>query len=151
MSLSPEEKQRIYEEEKERDEAKQQIERDKYKKGCLGCLGLIVVIAMIVGIMPAVGGGSSDSSDKIDAWVMAQHFVEQQLKAPGTADYGGVWDGDYQSSDDVVTELGDDKFRVSAWVDAENSFGAKIRTYFVCELEYVGDDNWRCTKLDLLE
>ncbi len=151
MELSPEEKQRIYEEEKERDEAKQRIDREKQKKGCLGCLSVFLVLVIIVSVITAVGGSSSNSPDKVEAWVMAQNFVEKQLKSPGTADYGGVWDGDYQSSDDVVTELGDDKFRVSAWVDAENSFGAKIRTYFVCELEYVGDDNWRCTKLDLLE
>jgi len=152
MSLSPEEKHKIYEEEKEREEAKQHIQREKQKKGCLGCFAVVVVIAIVIGIVSATGGGNSaDSPDKIEAWVMTQQFVKDQLKAPATADYGSVWGGDYQDPDEVVTALGNDKFRISAWVDAENSFGANVRTYFVCELQYLGDDNWRCTKLDFVD
>ncbi len=35
----------------------------------------------------------SASSKKIDAWIMAQRFVERNLKAPSTASYGGILDG----------------------------------------------------------
>ena len=134
-------------EEKSRDD----ITRERTKKGCLGCLSLVVVVAIIAGVLAALGGNSSDSPDKIEAWVVAQQFVEGELRSPGSADYGSVWGGDYQDPDVVVTDLGNDEFRVSAWVDAENAFGAKIRSYFVCELKYIGDDRWRCTSLTFLE
>jgi len=81
---------------------------------------------------------------------MAQQFVKDKLKSPGTADFGGVF-SDYQKPDDVVTDLSGGKFRVRAWVDAQNSFGAKLRNRFVCELEYMGNDRWRLTSLVFAE
>lgn len=78
---------------------------------------------------------------------MAQQFVKDNLKSPSTADFGGVF-SDYQDPDQVVTVLGDGKFRVRAWVDAQNAFGATIRNRFVCVLEYVGNDRWRRTHLE---
>jgi hypothetical protein len=98
------------------------------------------------------GGGSSSSTTpgKIDAWVMAQQFVEDKLKSPSTADFGSAF-GDYQDPDEVVTDLGGGKFRVRGWVDAQNAFGATIRNHFMCELEYVGNDRWRCTSLQFTE
>lgn len=78
---------------------------------------------------------------------MAQQFVNDRLKSPSTASYGGIFSGDYQDADSVVTNLGGGKYRVVAWVDSQNAFGATIRTHFVCELEYVGSDKWRCTSL----
>ncbi len=93
-------------------------------------------------------GSNSTSSKKIDAWVMAQQFVEDKLKSPSTASYGGVFSGDYQDPDSVVTVLGGGKYRVRAWVDSQNSFGAQIRTHFTCELEDQGGGSWRCTSLN---
>lgn len=81
---------------------------------------------------------------------MAQQFVKENLKSPSTADFGGVF-SDYQDPDKVVTALGGDKFRVRAWVDAQNAFGGTIRNHFVCELEYVGNDRWRMTHLEFTQ
>lgn len=81
---------------------------------------------------------------------MTQQFVADRLKSPSSADFGGLF-SDYQDPDEVVTALGGGEFRVVAWVDAENSFGANIRTHFVCELKYIGNDRWRCTSLNLVE
>ena len=57
-ALSPEEKQRIYEEEKARLEAQTQLKADEATKagkkaatGCVGCLGLIVMLAVVVYLM----------------------------------------------------------------------------------------------------
>ena len=123
---------------------------------------LAVILGMIVLAIGSSedgsGGGNGNTAErsapktpgKIEAWVMAQQFVEDNLKSPGSADFGGVFN-DYQDPDDVVTDLGGGKFRVTAWVDAQNSFGATIRTAFVCELEYAGNDRWRLTDLVFLE
>jgi len=78
--------------------------------------------------------------DKISAFVMAQKFVEQNLKSPGSAEYG------WQTADECVTELGNGEYLVKGWVDAQNSFGAKIRNNFSLKLTYMGNDKWRCTE-----
>ena len=108
-----------------------------------------------------VGGGGQNASPKppgrvarapgkAEAWVMAKQFVKDRLKSPGTAVFGGVL-GDYQSPEEVVTDLGSGRFRIRAWVDAQNAFGAKIRNHFLCELEHAGDDRWRLLSLDFRE
>ena len=80
---------------------------------------------------------------------MAEDFVKKNLKSPGSADFGGVFSGDWQSPETCVTDLGNGKYRCVGWVDAQNSFGAKLRNDFVVEVEYVGGDNWRCTDIAL--
>lgn len=85
-------------------------------------------------------------SRRIEAWVMAQDFVKQNLKSPSTASFGSLF-SDYQSPDDTVSVLGNGKYRVRGWVDSQNSFGAMLRTRFTCDLEYLGNDRWRCPSL----
>ena len=91
-----------------------------------------------------------DTGDKADAWVMAQQFVKGKLRSPSSANFGRLF-GDSQNSEDVVTYLGDGKYRVRAWVDAQNSFGAQIRKRFICELEDIGNGKWRMTLLTFVE
>ena len=109
------------------------------------CLIMIAVFALCI---CATSCGSSDSSsdnpDKIEAYVMSQEFVKERLKAPATADF--PW-----YDENFVKELGDNKFEVNAYVDAENSFGAKVRTNYSCVLKYVGDDKWRAESVKLHE
>jgi ankyrin repeat protein len=83
------------------------------------------------------------------AWVMAKSFVKEGLRSPSTASFGRVFSGDYQTAEDCVKYLGDGQYRATGWVDAENAFGAKVRTDFICDLAYVGDDKWRCTDLQM--
>lgn len=97
-------------------------------------------------ILCVLGAGSSDSGssgpDKIGAFVMSQSFVEKRLKAPSTADFCSY-------SDATVTDLGDGRFRVSAYVDAQNSFGAKIRTNYTCVLKSTDGDTWTLESLNM--
>jgi len=87
---------------------------------------------------------------KSSAWVMAQKFVKQQLKSPGSASFGSLF-RDYQNYEDVVADLGGGKFRVRAWVDSDNVFGATLRNHFVCELQYTGNDRWQLLDLTFRE
>ena len=54
MTLSSDDKQRIYEEEKERLEAQKKLKLEKQRKGCLGCLGVgvafVIIMLIIYGI-----------------------------------------------------------------------------------------------------
>jgi hypothetical protein len=114
------------------------------------CFALLVMIALAAGSIDSSGtesGSESTSFEKINAWIMTQNFVEDQLKSPSTASYGGLFSGDYQDPNSVVTDLGGGKYRVRAWVDSQNSFGGQMRTHFTCELVDQGGDSWRCTSL----
>lgn len=81
--------------------------------------------------------------DKLTAWVMAQQFVKQSLKSPSSADFGGVFSGEAQSYEDTVTEIGEGEYRVRGWVDAQNAFGATVRSDFDVTVEYIGGGDWR--------
>jgi hypothetical protein len=131
--------------------------------GCLVVIAIFFILYLIGSFSSDTGGGNQSTSPgtrtnaptgenpgKIEAWVMAQEFVKDRLKSPSSANFGGIF-SDYQSPHDVVTDIGGGKFRVRAWVDAQNSFGAMIRTHFVCELEYAGNDCWRLLSLDFKE
>jgi len=72
---------------------------------------------------------------------MAQQFVKESLKAPSTADFGSVF-GDYQNPSNAVSQFPDKTYQVKIWVDAQNSFGAKIRSHFTLHLRYDGNQRW---------
>jgi len=78
--------------------------------------------------------------DSLSAYSMAQVFIKKQLKAPASADFPSMADEQVK-----VSKVGEAKYLVSAYVDAQNSFGAKLRTKWACEVEYVGDDKWKAT------
>jgi hypothetical protein len=68
-------------------------------------------------------GQSTLSSDiQAQAWTVAKDAVESQLKAPATESFPWL---------DYTVTKHDSKYYVVSYVDAENSFGAKIRTKFV--------------------
>lgn len=62
--------------------------------------------------------------------------VNQVLKAPSTAEYPGSW---YDPLNDWGMKKVNNLVTVSSYVDAENSFGAKPRTYFVMQFK-MNDD-----------
>nr|WP_321440572.1 hypothetical protein [uncultured Hyphomonas sp.] len=51
----------------------------------------------------------------------AKELVKQTLKAPSTAKFPFILRGEYK---------GDCQFVVRSWVDAQNGFGAQVRTYY---------------------
>ena len=82
------------------------------------------------------------------AWVMAQTFIRRELKSPSTASFGSIFNGDLQTTDDVTTYYGRGEYRVRGWVDAENSFGAKIRSRFSCVLKDDGS-SWSLVSINI--
>jgi hypothetical protein len=64
---------------------------------------------------------------------MSEDFVKRMLKAPATAEFG----------DEVATHLGSEKYRVSGYVDAQNAFGAKLRSTWTCTVQNTDGDNWK--------
>ena len=84
--------------------------------------------------------GSYSPGDKAGAYVMSQSFVERKLRSPSSADF--PW---YDPS--FVTDLGGGRFRVSAYVDAQNAFGAQVRTHYTCVLETRDGNTWHLVSL----
>ncbi len=75
------------------------------------------------------------------ACVMIQDLVEPRLVSPATADW--PW------TCDKVTYLGDGRYRVLTYVDAQNRFGGLIRSNIDAVVKYVGDDLWKLESLKM--
>ena len=85
--------------------------------------------------------GSTDYStdnisenDKGFAWAVAEKEVTDRLKAPSTAKFPT-----YNSA--IISKSGSD-FKVEGYVDAENSYGAKIRTTFSVEFTKNSEESY---------
>lgn len=79
------------------------------------------------------------------AFYKSQEYVKEHLKAPATADFP------YYNSTSVKRVAGDAKgvmYEVVSYVDAQNSFGAKIRTNYKCSIVRVhANKSWVLAEL----
>lgn len=114
-----------------------------------------VLIVVVVGVLLAccIGGyalfsggpGSDDETyeaDDVGAHVACQQFVEDRLRAPSTAKFPTA------RRVNIVNTA--DRWKVEGWVDAENAFGATIRSDYVCIVSYTpGDEMWHLHELEI--
>lgn len=106
--------------------------------------GIIFILFYLVRSCDDEKSNSSNSSytpNKFLAYTYAEDFVKQKLKSPSTAEFPGTLE-----KADHITELGNKKYRITSWVDSQNSFGATIRTKFSCVIEFEGN-KVSCEKL----
>lgn len=97
-----------------------------------GCLGIIVAVLVIGGLASMCGVGSDDGAgDEYGAKDACQQWVKDQLKSPSSADFSNV----HVSGSGPWTVEGD--------VDSENSFGAKLRAHWTCDVHVDSDDYYR--------
>ena len=76
---------------------------------------------------------------------LCQDFVKARLKAPSAAQFPTPY-----SAGTTVVKVAPGHYRVTSYVDAQNSFGAPIRTPFVCEVKKVpGGDQWQLHNLSM--
>lgn len=122
----------------EKNEAAKRLEM-KYKLIGYGIFGLIV-IGIVIWLASCMAGTPETPAEKaereksdreITAFVCAQSVLEDYLKSPSSADYP-IYE------DEMVTNAGL-RYTVNSYVDAENSFGAKIRNNFTVILEFTDD------------
>lgn len=126
------------------------------KNGCLGCLSVVVgAVALLVLYVwlsapsPAEKARSAaiDSeklcADSRSAYSVSQKFAAKLLKAPSTAKFP-----EYREIS--VKYVGNCIHQVDAFVDAQNSFGAQIRTKYHAEVQnQKGSDNWKALDVTL--
>jgi hypothetical protein len=103
-------------------------------------------VVLLVGIVLAVIFAPASKSS---AWAMAQHYVREELKAPGPTDFGSVKQGDSLNPEDHVQNLGDGNFRATGFVYVKNEFGGHNKSEFTCDLQYLGRGSWKCTKISI--
>jgi len=102
-------------------------------------LGIFVGIYAISSLL-GLGGPSNDVAAGRErraetAYTMSKDYVRAQLKAPSTAKF--PW---YDPS--FVHQAGPGQFEVRAYVDAQNAFGAAIRSHYYCELHSTDGERW---------
>jgi len=76
--------------------------------------------------MPETKTDPAPRNLKIEAYTVCGQFVQERLKAPSSADF--PW-----YSEEYVSVRGE-TYWVSSYVDSQNSFGAKIRSHYICEV-----------------
>lgn len=100
----------------------------------LGSIPVVFGVALLgFGLLPAPGQTSSEPTGT-DAALICKQIVEDRLKAPSTADFS-----------DIRYAGESPRWTVTGTVDAENSFGAKLRMNWTCVVRL--DGGW---KLELL-
>lgn len=114
------------------------LESDKF--------GLRVIAVLLIGVAiwsqiytPSIdNSNNSDEDNSGQAYVYCEDWVTDRLKAPSTADFPTL--------PLKATKEGNDKYLVYSYVDAQNGFGAKIRTKFICETKC---DSTDCSLINL--
>lgn len=102
---------------------------------------LSIVAVILFGLYVVREGGGSDEPSKDMAAIMCQGWVKDRLRAPATAKFPLL-------SDHAVTQT-ENRFRVRSHVDAQNAFGALVRTDWDCVTTYEGEETWRLDSMDL--
>ena len=106
-------------------------------KDKITCLFIIIifiaaiVLCIIVGRIIFCGPNSGKDSyghDKADVIVIAENAVRQQLKSPSTAQFC--------NSSEYSVSRSENEWTVSGWVDAQNSFGATLRSKFTVTISF---------------
>ena len=105
----------------------------KRGKGCvLGCLGMVALVIVLAVSCSFMGGNGGDSPPtSFEAERQCQAWVRDQLRAPSTAEFS-----------QTTSTGGSSSWAVSGVVDAENGFGAMLRTSWTCDIRLDGD-TWR--------
>ena len=76
-----------------------------------------------------------------EASVMAEQFAQKKLKSPGSAKFQSFLD-------QKIEDLGEGKYKISSYVDSQNSFGALVRNNYTCTLKYIDNNKWQLENLE---
>jgi hypothetical protein len=96
---------------------------------------------------------SKREPNNLTAFSMCETFVTRSLKAPATAKFARIADSSTTESliyttDEKNVPYTIHKYTVTSYVDAQNSFGAMLRTSLVCQVEPTESGQWKLLDLD---
>jgi hypothetical protein len=137
------------------DDLKKPVKHSNYISGFLAICLFVVLPLYAIGhcmfapekpLTPEEIAAKQERSDEFDARVWAKVYVMKSLKAPSTADFQNPADFAVQHLKGGKDNPKKDLWKVSGYVDAQNSFGAMIRNRFYVELVTHGD-KWMPVKI----
>lgn len=101
-------------------------------------IGIVVGLVVVIGFAGCVAGSINSDKQHPEEESIAQceARIGRLLKAPSTADYASTTEG-----------AGADTWKVTGTVDAENSFGAKVRAEYGCTV-VMNDNSTATTTVD---
>lgn len=110
----------------------QKTTNDKKKSKVLMWVIIInIILWSTLAILLVFGQPKHQSTPQRLAYTMATKIIENNLKAPSTAEY--------QPFSDELVSVNGNIYTVKMWVDSENSFGARIRSKFTVQVKNEGD------------
>lgn len=118
------------ENQKEESQQEKKLEGKSKSKGC-GCALLLLLFGFVIWLI--VPSQPKKGQDKETAFYSANDYVTKNLKCPSTAKFP-LYDDSY------VKKEGDSTYLVVGYVDAQNGFGAMIRSKYVVKMISKGDD-----------
>lgn len=121
--------------------------------------GCAVLIAILVASFFLIRSCTKDSHEEIKAkkeaeikqkeeeqktlaYVYSQLCVKQKLKSPSSAKFP------YTDEAEILKE-NDSTYLIKSYVDSQNSFGAMLRTNYLCEVIIVDEEHYICNNTQL--
>jgi GYF domain 2 len=106
--------------------------------GC-GCLTLVAIAVALIIILAL-----SDSDENVTEtghregviYKTTTRIIAQNLRSPSTAKFPSF----YEKGAVAFRSLGENRYRISSYVDAQNAFGATIRNYWLATVIVTGDN-----------
>lgn len=124
---------------------------DSGKDFLIGCaIPCVVAVALISQCGPDKSKAPiTPCEDRVMAFVMAQDFIKDRLKAPSTADFPTLSSGRAKATPIKLPD-GRCAFLVSTPVDAQNGFGAMIRERYTVTVapDLKTKDRWLLLNFD---
>lgn len=150
------------------------VDAEMSKKGYSSIEFLMAIILFIIGVIAIAAFKGCSSKEKVNqadqqasppavvndycdsstsppskAFTLAKFAVKENLKNPADAEFAGIGDANIvRHFDKRWPKCG---FVVSSYVDATNSFGAKIRNRWAVYIEWRGGDDYSVDKVKFLK
>ena len=122
----------------------EKIKKENEKPGCgllAVCFFLIMFFIFWIGSFFKTDKDWRENDNSSMAYVMMQNFVTKRLKSPGTAKFQFL-------DSENIENLGNQTYRISSYVDSQNSFGAVIRTNFIGLIKQTSHEDWQLLSLN---
>lgn len=104
---------------------------------------IFLLLVLCSGPKPAArttATATPDAGDPLEACGWCQVEVKEELKAPASAKFPSC-------NRASIYKVAEGVYNVKSYVDAQNSFGAMIRTDYVCQVRYRSDHLWTLQNL----
>lgn len=100
---------------------------------------IMILGASLISLAACEKTNHCDDPDGAMPYIMSQTFVERRLRSPSTADFPSFHDSQVRSNQ--TSRTGNEcVFAVDGYVDAQNGFGATVRSRFFAEIQHDAED-----------